>query len=50
MSRTFDGTVYALANQAFGLASGGCPDDERVQVPVFAVREGDGVVEVALPR
>lgn len=77
--RTFDGTVYALANhdpfsgaavlsrgivgdrsgipavispmhkQAFALATGICMDDPQVRVPVFAVRERDSVIEVAVP-
>jgi nitrite reductase (NADH) small subunit len=35
-----------LHKQAFDLRTGTCLDDEAVSVPVFAVRERDGQVEV----
>jgi nitrite reductase (NADH) small subunit len=36
-----------LHKQVFDLRSGRCLDDETVAVPVFAVRERDGQVEVS---
>ena len=36
-----------LHKQVFDLRTGTCLDDETVSVPVFAVRERDGRVEVA---
>jgi nitrite reductase (NADH) small subunit len=38
-----------LHKQVFDLASGQCLDDDSVGLPAYAVRERDGVVEVAVP-
>jgi nitrite reductase (NADH) small subunit len=39
-----------MHKQAFALATGICLDDPQVRVPVFMVRERDGVVEIAVPE
>jgi nitrite reductase (NADH) small subunit len=41
--------VSPMHKQAFALATGICLDDPRVRVPVFTVRERDGVAEIAAP-
>lgn len=38
-----------LHKQVFDLRTGACLDDEGASVPVFAVRERDGRVEVGTP-
>ena len=38
-----------LHKQVFDLRTGTCLDDETAAVPVYAVRERDGYVEVATP-
>jgi nitrite reductase (NADH) small subunit len=38
-----------MHKQAFALATGICLDAEDVRVPVYAVRERDGAVEIAWP-
>jgi nitrite reductase (NADH) small subunit len=37
-----------LLKQVFDLRTGTCLDDETASVPVFAVRKGDGQVEVGI--
>ncbi len=38
-----------MHKQVFALASGICLDDPQVRVPVFMVRQRDGMVEIADP-
>jgi nitrite reductase (NADH) small subunit len=38
-----------MHKQVFALATGICLDKEDVRVPVYAVRERDGVVEISCP-
>jgi nitrite reductase (NADH) small subunit len=38
-----------LHKQVFDLATGQCLDDDTVRLSAYAVRERDGVVEVAVP-
>jgi nitrite reductase (NADH) small subunit len=38
-----------MHKQVFALDTGVCLDDPQVRVPVFIVRDRDGVVEIAAP-
>ncbi len=45
-----DGTAYVASpmyKQRFDLRTGACLEDENISVPVFAVREREGRIEVA---
>jgi nitrite reductase (NADH) small subunit len=52
-SRRFGGAdvpivISPMLKQAFDLRDGRCLDSEDVGVPVYAIRERDGVVEISL--